>query len=148
MKKIVIVFAAIIFVYGCSQKTTPTTASTAKPTKSTEEVAIKTAVATVATNVPVAETKEKMTEAEKPLKDGSLSVSGVVAVADTKEPGQVVEGGEIYRAKCGKCHDLKDPKEYNATKWVKVVEWMAPRAKLDAREKDNVIAYVSFHAKK
>jgi cytochrome c5 len=147
MKKIIIAFVAIIFIYSCSQKTTSATTSTAKPAKPTEAV-VKTVEATTATDVPVAVLKEKVADAVKPVEVAPLSATGAVSVADTKEPGQVVEGGEIYRAKCGKCHELKEPQIYNAAKWVKVVEWMAPRAKLDAAEKDNVTAYVSFHAKK
>lgn len=65
-----------------------------------------------------------------------------------KEPEEVVFGKLVFEAKCGQCHDLKKPSEYTAEKWVKIIDWMAPKAKLDATQKENVLAYVSYYTKK
>ena len=54
----------------------------------------------------------------------------------------VVEGEKVYTAKCGKCHDLKKPSEYNAKEWTSIMRSMAVKAKLSTDEKSNVLAYV------
>ncbi len=65
-----------------------------------------------------------------------------------KESEEVVTGKLVFEAKCGQCHDLKMPSDYIAEKWIKIIDWMAPKAKLDATQKENVLAYVSYYAKK
>jgi len=59
----------------------------------------------------------------------------------------VVEGEKVYNAKCGKCHDLKKPSEYNAKEWTSIMRSMAPKAKLSEEERSNVMAYVENGAK-
>ena len=144
MKKLVILVASIIFVYSCSQKSTSITTSNAKPV----ETIVKTIEPKALINESTQLSKEKVSEAVKPTATASVSSAVTIATTDKKESGQVVLGGETYRAKCGQCHDLKEPILYNEAKWIKVVGWMAPRARLDASEIDNVIAYLSFNAKK
>ena len=59
----------------------------------------------------------------------------------------VVEGEKVFNAKCGKCHDLKKPSEYNAKEWTSIMRSMAPKAKLNEEERSNVMAYVANGAK-
>ena len=59
----------------------------------------------------------------------------------------VIEGEKVYNAKCGKCHDLKKPSEYNAKEWTSIMRSMAPKAKLNEEERSNVMAYVENGAK-
>lgn len=59
----------------------------------------------------------------------------------------VIEGEKVYNAKCGKCHDLKKPSEYNAKDWNSIMRSMAPKAKLNEEERSNVMAYVENGAK-
>ena len=59
----------------------------------------------------------------------------------------VMEGERVYNAKCGKCHDLKKPSEYNAKEWTSIMKSMAPKAKLNEEERTNVMAYVENGAK-
>lgn len=135
MKKSIILVSFIIFVYSCSQKRISIKTSNTKPV----ETIVKTIEPIAPINTAKQLSKEKVSEAVKQTS---------IATIDKKELGQVVLGGETYRTKCGQCHDLKEPSLYNEAKWMKVVGWMAPRARLDASEIDNVIAYLSFYAKK
>lgn len=59
----------------------------------------------------------------------------------------VVEGEKVYNAKCGKCHDLKKPSEYNAKEWNSIMRSMAPKAKLTEVERSDVMAYVENGAR-
>jgi cytochrome c5 len=79
------------------------------------------------------------------------------AVAPKEAPAQfnmmsaaapsVVEGEKVYTAKCGQCHDLKKPSEYNAKEWTSIMKSMAVKAKLNDVEKSDVMAYVANGAK-
>jgi hypothetical protein len=73
------------------------------------------------------------------------AASIVIPKADSPE---AIAGKEVFTAKCGKCHELKDPADYTPKKWISIVNDMAPKAKLDATEKKNVLAYVQANAKK
>ena len=59
----------------------------------------------------------------------------------------VVEGEKVYNAKCGKCHDLKKPSEYNTKEWTSIMKSMAVKAKLNDVEKSDVMAYVANGAR-
>jgi len=59
----------------------------------------------------------------------------------------VIEGEKVYNAKCGKCHDLKKPSEYNAKEWTSIMRSMAVKAKLNDVEKSDVMAFVANGAK-
>ena len=59
----------------------------------------------------------------------------------------VVEGEKVYTAKCGQCHDLKKPSEYNAKEWTSIMKSMAVKAKLNDVEKSDVMAYVANGAR-
>ena len=79
------------------------------------------------------------------------------AVAPKEAPAQfnmmsaaapsVVEGEKVYTAKCGQCHDLKKPSEYNAKEWTSIMKSMAVKAKLNDVEKSDVMAFVANGAK-
>lgn len=60
---------------------------------------------------------------------------------------QFLAGKAIYVAKCGKCHNLKEPSRGNMEEWTKWIGRMAPKAKLTDDEKAQVTAYVSVNAK-
>lgn len=95
---------------------------------------------TTANKPAVAETPAKPVETTKPVVVETKTV--------TLEPEEVVTGKNVFEAKCGRCHGLKEPQNYTAERWVKIVDWMAPKANLDATQKSNVLAYVNFYAKK
>ncbi len=62
---------------------------------------------------------------------------------------EVLAAGETaYKAKCGRCHALPDVSKFTAEKWVSIMNWMAPKAKMGETEKANVLAYVQANARK
>jgi cytochrome c5 len=138
MKKTIVIFLTAFVLYSCAKKMTPATSSPITTTKASSEVKadnpagpVPPPMATIEPTIPAT------LEEAKPIVDPS----------EKKETKQVMAGKETFNAKCGRCHDLKTPETYTATKWVKIIDWMAPKAKLDASEKENVLAYVSFYAK-
>jgi cytochrome c2 len=72
------------------------------------------------------------------------TTSVVIPKPDSPE---AIAGKEVFTAKCGKCHELKNPADYTPKKWISIVNEMAPKAKLDDTEKKNVLAYVQSNAK-
>jgi DNA-directed RNA polymerase subunit M/transcription elongation factor TFIIS len=127
MEKIFLISIAIFFTLSCSKKIIQSS-----KVESTTQNSVK-------------------SPSEKPIESDILSVpsekSKEIITEVPKESTIVAKGKETYKAKCGKCHNLKEPEEYNTLRWVKIIDWMAPKAKLDASEKQNVLAYVSFYAK-
>ena len=91
-------------------------------TKETPKETVTTVSPTVQAQAPVAET-------------GRLNMSMLAA------------GEKTYNASCGRCHDLKAPAAYTTERWVGIMNWMAPKAKLDSMQKVQVLAYVQHNAK-
>src|SRR5688572_3091555 len=65
-----------------------------------------------------------------------------LAVAKTKYPQASMEllnkGHNIYYGSCTNCHGPKDIARRSEEEWPKIIDRMAPRAKLTAEEKDAV----------
>lgn len=67
----------------------------------------------------------------------------------TPAPDAMVTTGKgLFDAKCGKCHVYKQPELFTAERWTRIMERMAPKAKLTEDEKTSVVAYVHYYAKK
>ena len=77
---------------------------------------------------------------------GTTTAPVVATVPATAE--EIAAGQTTFVARCQKCHKLKDPGKFTATKWESILNKMAPKAKLDDTEKKNVLAYVQANAKK
>jgi cytochrome c2 len=60
---------------------------------------------------------------------------------------KAIAGKTVFTAKCGTCHELKNPGNYNANEWIGIVKEMAHKAKLNDTDKNNVLAYVQSNAK-
>lgn len=58
-----------------------------------------------------------------------------------------VSGKQIFEAKCGRCHALKNPSEYTSQEWRPIMNSMADKAKLTTTEKTAVLTYVMQEAK-
>lgn len=52
------------------------------------------------------------------------------------------KGRELYLAKCGACHRLKEPTELTASAWPRAVENMADEAHLGDDERDAIVRYL------
>lgn len=57
------------------------------------------------------------------------------------------EGKTIFMEKCGRCHKYRLPETRTADKWTKVIDKMAPKAKLNDDQKEAVLAFVQQYAK-
>jgi mono/diheme cytochrome c family protein len=55
---------------------------------------------------------------------------------------QLNKGYNIYLNKCGGCHTLFKPQDYDEAKWLKVLPDMCQRAKLTREQTDLVTKYV------
>jgi cytochrome c2 len=142
MKKTIIIFLTAFILYSCAKKMTPSTSAASSNTASTNAVA-----AVVSESKPTEMKKETPVAPVTSEATIMTETTATDAISTKKETKEVVAGKEVFKAKCGRCHELKAPENYTAAKWVKIVDWMAPKAKLDASEKENVLAYGSFYAK-
>ncbi len=59
---------------------------------------------------------------------------------------QFEEGKKVYEQYCGKCHALKSPGDFTADRWVKLIDRMAGRARIDEAQKQQIYNYVSVNA--
>jgi mono/diheme cytochrome c family protein len=59
----------------------------------------------------------------------------------------IASGQKVFEANCGKCHALKNPGDYTQQRWVGLVNWMGPKAKISDSDKALVLAYVQHNAK-
>ncbi len=64
------------------------------------------------------------------------------ANTQTATADNLAQGKTIYENSCGKCHDLPEPTKYDAQKWVGIMNWMAPKAKLTEEQHKLVYDYV------
>jgi cytochrome c5 len=119
MKKLLLVLLVGIISASCSKKATPTASST-------------TAVPPTPKAVPL--TEEAGVPPALLAKPGSDEI--------------VLQGKEIYTAKCGRCHDLPVAARYMSQRWAHIMDEMAPKAKLSDSEKSMVLMYVQANAKK
>lgn len=55
----------------------------------------------------------------------------------------LTQGKTLYENNCGKCHDLPAVASFNDEKWKSVIDWMAPKAKLNAQQTEMVYNYVT-----
>ena len=142
MKKTITALVLMFAIYGCSKKVagnkskvaeTPPIIAPVPPKKEEAKVAIAPSMKAEPVNPTV---PDSPTDGEVKPKD------------DKKKMLLISNGKEVYSVKCSKCHEAHEPKEYSEAKWEKLVEWMAPRAKLEANEKEAVLAYVKYNAKK
>jgi len=61
----------------------------------------------------------------------------------TASLAELQQGKEIFSAKCGRCHKLPKPEKHQPEEWTKILEKMAPKAKLTADQKALVFKYIS-----
>ena len=96
-----------------------------------------------------AATTPKATENTGPAK-GTVTSPVVIATSDAapNDLSMVESGKTVYSTKCGRCHDLKNAADYTAERWEKILDEMAPKAKLSDDEKKQVAAYVNANCKK
>ena len=76
----------------------------------------------------------------------SLPAADTVKVNSRLNMALISTGQKVYENNCGKCHDLKKTTDFTQDRWVGIVRWMGPKAKLTEEEKTQVLAYVQHYA--
>ncbi len=52
------------------------------------------------------------------------------------------EGRHLYASRCGSCHGLPKISSHSPEEWPHLVEWMAPKAKLDTTQTRQLLDWV------
>lgn len=55
---------------------------------------------------------------------------------------QLQAGYDTYSTRCNTCHYLHKPNEFDESRWMKIMNGMAKKAKLSDVEKENVTRYI------
>ena len=55
---------------------------------------------------------------------------------------QLKEGYEIFSDKCTDCHGIKKPQKWSEADWIKTMQTMGRKAKLDSNEYNLVLRYI------
>jgi hypothetical protein len=55
---------------------------------------------------------------------------------------QLQAGYDTYTTRCNTCHSLHKPTEFDESRWMKIMNGMAKKAKLSDVEKENTIRYI------
>ncbi len=84
----------------------------------------------------------KTTPTSTPSTDVSVVSKPVISEA------AILAGHQLFDQNCSKCHRLFSPTEFNGKRWVRIIDEMAPRARLNAEDKSKVLAFVLSNAKK
>jgi len=82
-----------------------------------------------------------------PAATSTSNESSVVSKTVINE-NDITAGHQIFEQNCNKCHRLFSPNEFKEKRWVRIIDEMAPKAKLNDNEKQKVLAYVVANAKK
>ena len=99
--------------------------------------------------------KASKTIAETPKATTTDVATAPTAPATPPSPGaatactaqQIESGKMIYNNNCGKCHGLYAPEKFDQAHWVKILNAMIPKAKLNETDGTLVKAYVFANAK-
>jgi cytochrome c5 len=134
-----IVSVAILFV-ACAKKTTETTVAKKQPVTEAAPAAI--------VKYDSASIKEKKAAAKRAQEQANTKPVGEILDMSNSPEAKMGNGKQVYYVKCSKCHQAKEPELYTAERWVKIVDWMGPRAKITEIEKENILLYVKALAKK
>ena len=149
MKKIITALFFMIALYSCAKKITGSAAKVVETPPSVTNVPLVKDIAPNAPSAPEPPNAQDMAINPEAPVVGPLPVKAEVKpVEDKKKMAMIATGKEVYSVKCSKCHEAHEPKEFNEAKWVKLIDWMGPRAKLEANDKEAVLAYVKANAKK
>ena len=79
---------------------------------------------------------------DPPEKIGTIYPPAGTVTPDT------VEGKTVFITRCGRCHGLPDPVQFNSVRWESILELMIPRARIDKENAVHIRAYVLANAAK
>jgi cytochrome c5 len=58
---------------------------------------------------------------------------------------ELAEGKNLYENNCAKCHNLKNPKDYNAQEWQPIMIRMQKKAKISDTDREKIYNYVTMN---
>jgi len=72
-----------------------------------------------------------------------LALAPATRGADEPEPaGDFVRGAKAWAANCARCHNMRDPKEFNDDQWKVTVTHMRVRAGLTGQEARDILTFL------
>jgi cytochrome c5 len=86
--------------------------------------------------------------AKKSTPSSITSTESSVVSKTVVNENDIAAGHQIFDQNCGKCHRIYTPQEFKEKRWVRIIDEMAPKARLNDNEKQKVLAYVVANAKK
>lgn len=78
---------------------------------------------------------------------GGLNPKDTAAVEAAFSKYEESDGKAIFKEKCAKCHGYRLPETRTGERWPRIIDRMAPKAKLTEDQKAAVLAFVTKHAK-
>jgi len=63
--------------------------------------------------------------------------------AEPASLSELQQGHDIFQSQCCKCHKLPKPTSHTNPEWTKILEKMAPKAKLTTEQSDLVFKYLA-----
>jgi hypothetical protein len=89
-----------------------------------------------ASNIPGQRTKNGV------YSPGNDEVAAIQKQFPDASMGKLQEGYSIYKGACTGCHGTKNIYRFSVAEWKKIMDKMAPKAKLNGLQKDAVYQYV------
>jgi mono/diheme cytochrome c family protein len=79
---------------------------------------------------------------DRPLLPALLFLCTLLAACVTVASLPEAPGRDLYAAKCHSCHRLRRPSSHGRGEWAKILDRMAPRAKLTLEEEAEIRRYL------
>jgi mono/diheme cytochrome c family protein len=76
---------------------------------------------------------------------GSATGQTTTAPSPAPEGPSIAEGGRLWRLNCGRCHNYRNPSEFNAAQWSVIVHHMALRVPLARHEEVAILKFLTTH---
>ncbi len=73
---------------------------------------------------------------------GLSGMSGVAVASDENQPGDFTRGAMQWADNCGRCHNVRDPKELRDDQWISTVYHMRIRAGLTGQQVRDILAFL------
>ncbi len=77
------------------------------------------------------------------LTTAAVFAFGVIgARADGAKTGDMTRGAELWAENCNRCHNMRDPKEFDDAKWKVIVTHMRVRAGLTGQDARDILSFI------
>lgn len=83
------------------------------------------------------------TKTATPVSGDKVATSPKYTAKEPLTAEMLAQGKTVFENSCVKCHALPNPAKYSDTKWVALMNAMAPKAKLSDKQAELVYNYVT-----